>query len=164
MMYVEILVYSAFQCLLLVVFHCVVIRVLFSQERKLGFQSLTIKLLVLANIISPLVLFSIFGNWTQTLGVSNLFVLFSYLYFHFFNMSLTSRRIHLLICNHLEIQSEEKDSAKVAVENRLSRLKDLGQICEINKKYYIEGWLFLNIGKALSFLRLVLLGKQNGTH
>ena len=100
MMYVEILVYSAFQCLLLVVFHCVVVRVFFSQERKLGVQSLTIKFLVLANIMSPLILFSIFGNWAQTLGVSNLFVLFSYLYFHFFNMSLTSRRIHLLICNH----------------------------------------------------------------
>ena len=87
-----------------------------------------------------------------------------YTYFHFFNMSLTARRVNILIdiynaaMNENRHEREFSYSHKDMIYNRINRLADLGQIQIVNQKLFIKSRFFLNIGIILSLIGRFFIG------
>ncbi len=82
-------------------------------------------------------------------------------YFTIFNMSLTARRINIII------EIYEKKALKInnyfntnlAIKNRLDRLVLLGQLRKVKENYFINAYLFLFIGDVLSLIGKCVCGK-----
>jgi len=90
-----------------------------------------------------------------------IYSLFSYVYFHFFNMSETARRVRILV----EIRKKgtfKKDEILQnypccdIVSNRLNRLVALGELRLSEDRYLIGRGMFIFPAKALFYFRKVL--------
>ncbi|MBI4406154.1 MAG: hypothetical protein HY537_18490 [Deltaproteobacteria bacterium] len=87
-----------------------------------------------------------------------LYFFFAYTYFHFFNMSETSRRIRMLFA-----MEQGKNIDEISIYNddemiraRVKRLIDLGQIREVDGHLHPRGILFRSVGYILYYLSCFL--------
>lgn len=85
----------------------------------------------------------------------------AYVYFHFFNMSETARRIRILVSagddgNLPPPESVEHDQIELMIHNRLDRLVALKELTSHNSLYRIgRGWLLIPAQAAAMFRRLI---------
>lgn len=85
-----------------------------------------------------------------------------YTYFHFFNMSLTARRVNILINIFDNATSTNKNviyNTSSMVQNRIARLEALGQIKNDAGKLYMQKYTFYRVGKFLNFIGRFFVGK-----
>lgn len=83
----------------------------------------------------------------------------TYTYFHFFNMSETSRRVRLVYVVGNGVQADSIShlySAKQMIEVRLNRLIALGQITKNGDRYYLCGNLFYFVAVILAGIARLL--------
>lgn len=85
----------------------------------------------------------------------------AYVYFHFFNMSETSRRIRILVSVRRKATQENQDvsmgySIPKMLENRLERLVSLGEINISGGQYRIASGRLLLPAKIVAFFRQLL--------
>ncbi len=94
-----------------------------------------------------------------------MYLVLSYLYFHFINLGETGRRIRLLRELYDSREGLSLDellaryNGKEVLENRIQRLINNGQVILRANRYYIGRPHMLLISRALSVLRLMLLGR-----
>lgn len=121
-------------------------------SNRKNIQNKFIKSAVISNIIYNFILFFFLGNK----NILNIIIclLISYIYFHFINMLVTSRRIKIMETislrkeidfNELKIIFKQQDMINIRIE----RLKELKQINEINDTYYMTNKTLLIISKIL---------------
>ena len=154
-----------------VTIHILLYRTIFKDLLPKSPQMLLLKVLLLMNI--PLIILLIFMPSLKDLDGKEIFATFffsittynclSYFYFHFFNLSETARRIHMLneiyfrnnsltVTNLKKIYSQEG-----MIYSRLNRLVDMNQIYkDENEKYHMKSFFFLNIAKTLKILRMFI--------
>jgi hypothetical protein len=88
-------------------------------------------------------------------------IFLQYSYFHFFNMSLTARRINMLIEIYNNTYTMKHTySPEVMIRNRLNRLVQLNQIKINNNKITLISYKFLLIGIFLKYLGILMMGKN----
>lgn len=98
------------------------------------------------------------GSTDRLVGSLYVFVsslLYTYTYFHVFNMSHTARRIQLLI---LQLQGRRDSSAyspQIMLSLRLERLKKMSCICEKDGRLYAPMGIILVVAVILRQIRRV---------
>jgi len=121
-------------------------------------QLLTMVSIVVGYPLFFLIIFILPFQYPKNLDfILYMFLLYSfsaYSYFHIFNMSETSRRVRMLTAISLRNLHGIQELENIYDENqmiqtRLDRLVALGQIKEIQKRYYPRGYLFVLVAKVL---------------
>ena len=79
-------------------------------------------------------------NWWSIVFTIGVYLLWSYVYFHFFNMSETARRIRILLGDPQpptlkRIDSNQSYTCDKMIKIRLQRLVSLGELRKIDNKY-----------------------------
>lgn len=129
----------------------------------LGFIPLSIIFFAWINFGSRMSGIDIF--WS-TIYIYIIYCLFSYVYFHIFNMSETARRIRILL-EIYKTGTVEKElltrnySSEDMLINRLKRLTSLRQLCLRGDKYVIKNKLLLFPARVVFALRKVLFPELN---
>lgn len=102
-------------------------------------------------------------------GLAYILIVFNgltYMYFHFYNMSETARRIRLLILIHTSSAAINGDNLNSSydvtgmVRLRLQRLQAMWQISQSEGKYFVIGRILLFGAFALNWWRNLLGIKQ----
>ena len=126
-----------------------------SPQKKL----ITCSILVDICLITYLITFG--DEYQLTTYIFILTILIQYSYFHFFNMSLTARRINIII----EIYNNNANlnysyTSDIMISNRLKRLVELKQIKIENERVVLISNTFLIIGRILSLIGVLIMGKN----
>lgn len=162
-------------CLLLLVAHVLLERLVLCHRKNVSPQVALVKLSLAIN--SVLIVSAAWNYVTDPIGdgretifsmVYSLIVYnaFSYAYFHVFNLSETGQRIRLMIAmkfheNGKGAMSAQAYSPRAMVLMRLARLERMGQVrLSLDKGYRIHGCQLLLIGQFLHRIGVVLLGKN----
>lgn len=115
------------------------------------------------------VLLSLFFLKFNVVEIAYVFLVLSlvtYSYFHFFNMSLTARRVRMMIDAYEKLETHNLKSQEIAythknmISNRIDRLIKLGQIKVEKDRIFIASKTFLFIGDCLSVFGKLLVGKN----
>lgn len=155
----------------LIVLHAIAFRLNTRIKFAGSGQTLLLKCGALINfflILSYIVVSHDSQDWLW--GLVYLFIIFNgllYIYFHFYNMSETARRIRLLILIHTGHGAIDMDSVNSnydvtnMVQLRLQRLQAMGQISQSGGKYFAIGRLLIIGASALNLWRKLLRIKQS---
>lgn len=168
------LICGALSPFILLTVHFLVYRVLGASRRVLSPQIFLIKLTLFLNLPMWVTV------WTIAMGeqrdykeigwmlgfISIVFNGFGYAYFHFFNMSETSRRVRLLImirkggATHQEIAADY--SPEKMIHHRLRRLEEMGQVIKGDDgRYRVSGRFFLIVALVIQqWRRWFRIGKM----
>ncbi len=150
----------------LLLLHSLVIRISLLQGNEISRQKILMYCIISLNLpvlfLSLLILGSGYKNIFDYLYVLLTFNSFAYIYFHFFNMSETSRRIKILVSikkgkikNAQGIQ-KYYDYSK-SISTRLKRLEKMSQIESLdNNSYRLKGKLLYTVSCIVFFFRILL--------
>lgn len=133
-------------------------------KNKNAAQKRLINLSIFYTLFYLFILFYFENEYFEVLYVFLVVTSLIYTYFHFFNMSLTARRVNILIdiyntSMHENNQTRESSySHNDMVSNRINRLIEMGQIQIVNQKLFIKSRFFLYIGYILSKIGRFLIG------
>ena len=154
----------------LLILHSLVIRISLTRGNEISRQKILLYCTIFLNFpvlfISLIILGDGYKNIFDYIYVLLTFNSFAYIYFHFFNMSETSRRIKILvgirkgkIKSIQDIQRYYNDSKSLSM--RLERLEKMSQIESVNNNSYkLKGKLLYAVSYIVLFFR-VLLGFSN---
>ena len=154
----------------LLLMHSLVVRISLTLGKEISRQKMLVACIIFLNFpvlfIALLILGDGYRNIINYLYILMTFNSFAYIYFHFFNMSETSRRIKILVSikkgKIKSIQDIEKyyDYSK-SLSIRLKRLEKMSQIESVdNNSYKLKGKLLYTVSYIIFFFR-VLLGFSN---
>ena len=151
---------------LLLLFHSLVIRVSAFLGNKTSRQKMLLYCIIFLNLpilfIALLILGNGYRNIFEYLYILLTFNFFAYIYFHFFNMSETSRRIKILIGikkgkirGLRDIQGYYDYNRSLTI--RLERLEKMSQIESLgNNSYRLKGKLLYMVSYIIFFFRILL--------
>lgn len=154
----------------LLLLHSLVTRISLIQGNEISRQKMLLYCTIFLNFpvlfISLIILGDGYKNIFDYIYVLLTFNSFAYIYFHFFNMSETSRRIKILvgirkgkIKSIHDIRSYYDDSKSLLM--RLERLEKMSQIESVNNNSYkLKGKLLYVASHIVLFFR-ILLGFSN---
>lgn len=156
----------------LIILHAISFRLNSRIKLAASGQILLIKNGALINIFLILTYVGMtYENQECVWGLAYILIIFNgltYMYFHFYNMSETARRIRLLVLIHTNSEVANVDSLNSSydvtsmVSLRLQRLQAMGQISQSEGKYFIKARLLLIGALALNFWRKLLRIKHSG--
>lgn len=154
----------------LLLLHSLVIRVLLITGNEISRQKMLLYCIIFFNLpvlfLSLLILGDGYGNILNYFYILLTFNSFAYIYFHFFNMSETSRRIKILVGIRKKKIRSIKDMQRYynygeSVSIRLKRLEKMSQIESLdNNAYKLRGRLLYVVSYIVLFFRM-LLGFSN---
>ncbi len=136
--------------LVLIATHIFVTRV--KKEAK-NYQLVLIKIIASLDLLILLAVIFLKFNFSEIIYVFFSFNLFSYSYFHFFNMSETARRIKILVSIAKNEPLNETYSSAQMLDLRIERLEKMGEINKIGDKYFLKRKTLFLISKLMNFLK-----------
>ena len=160
------ILFLLFSPFILMGFHSLTIRLIRFLKIAISQQKLLLYCIIIVNIpilfISLLILGNGYRNFFEYLYIILTFNSIAYIYFHFFNMSETSRRIKILvgikkgkIINIHDIQNYY--SYEKSLSLRLGRLEKMSQIKMVDKNSYVlQGRLLYVVSYVMIFFRSLL--------
>jgi len=156
------LFFLLFSPLILMCFHIIFLRLnknIF--KLNISLQNSMILCELILNIPVIFIFYLINNNFSSIIYAFLVYNSLGYAYFHFFNISETSRRIKILLemkkNKDLKIEDLTKNyKTDFMVKTRLQRLLELNQIQIINGKYFIKGKILLFAALLVNFLKKVL--------
>ncbi len=153
--------------IILFLIHVLIVRLTIILKMRISNQKLLIYIIIFYNV-PLLVISSIFLRFNNnSLLIGNIYCFlvfnaFAYVYFHFFNMSETARRIKILIgimksyIKRVNDINKYYNTDKILI-NRLKRLEELSQIREIEKnKYILKKKLLFTVSYLMNLWRYIL--------
>ena len=159
------MLYLIFICLFLTIFFHIIVENTFLKNYIYpnSSQQRLIKILLYSVILSSLCVYIFFRDIYSFIYFFIVEAALFYTYFNFFNMSLTARRINMLINilkNNNIINFNYEYDANVMIVNRLDRLLQLNQIKLSDNHYIIIDKTFLYLGNLISFIGRIVLGNS----
>lgn len=161
------MLFIAVTIVMVIFFHIAAFRLFTRLKKVKSPQKFTVKYLIAANI--PVLLFFRFFFTREGFGFFDFLYIFlifncvSYVYFHFFNMSETARRIRILAYLFLKGgRVGERDlyslySLDELIAVRMKRLKEMSQIEEAGESEYIlKKKLLFRVSELILFFRRML--------
>ncbi|MBF0299283.1 MAG: hypothetical protein HQK51_11220 [Oligoflexia bacterium] len=154
--------------------HSIVMRLFLKKYQRPPVQKITLFFQIIFIICMSLVVWILFADVVETyqLYYSCIFItLCAYCYFHLFNMSITARRINILVSifkmkgiTSVECIKNNHDNNK-ALEERVDRLIDLGVIVKDKDQRFSSGkniifYLFYISVKIINLFRKLLNYEQ----
>ncbi len=162
--YVQIVFFLIIGCFFLVLSHAIMVRwkirsgVVFSGQVLLVKCNLVINILLILSFLAFVVSDARFSSAIYLMLTYNAFF---YMYFHFFNMSDTARRIKLLLMiytNQIERPEDlnDKYNSNDMLTNRLERLEQMGQIRFENGAYQLNNYFLVMVALLISLWNKML--------
>jgi len=153
--------------LFFILLHIILVRILVHCKKKFSGQNIIFKLILFFNLLFS-IFYVFFLNYSIYIYLY-IFIVYNslfYVYFHFYNMSETARRIKILIMIKLGLINnlndiEQANQTNLQISNRLERLVGMSQITFKNGKYYLKSNLLLTIAIIIDTYRKVLFLNRN---
>lgn len=160
------IIFLLFTPFILALVHSLVLRVFSISRKDISRQKILLYCILFLNLpvlfTSLVILGGGYGNIFDYLYILLIFNSFAYIYFHFFNMSETSRRIKILIGIRKGKIKSIRDIRKYydydnSLSIRLKRLEKMSQIRSLdNDSYILKGRLLYTASYVVFFLRILL--------
>lgn len=141
---------------LFLIFHVAAYR-LISSVRKMSRQKIVVLVVLVSAIVSTALTLHLSGDVTEAVHTFVLSGLYGMIYFHWFNMSETARRIRILVrfvaLNESPAVESAQESSSRIFANRIDRMSQMGTIIDQNGKFHLKPGPLLYATRIILFWR-----------